>query len=317
MNRMQGSRRRVITRLEGGLGNQLFQYAAAVGTGTPSGAQVIIDSRQHRTWGHPLRSALNPGLTREASFRDLLAVGWPPQQRAGRAQRVKDRCCRRVAGAYLAISSDSPGTVAPAGPFDFVDMNSAEPGPLYLRGYFQDERYFVLSNNRILDALSSTRALGEQLAVDIQRKHHTRRLVGVSFRLGYDYGFFGWVLPREYYALAFSAVIESDAVYVIFSDVPVPGVKHLFPKGSRLELAPSGSAVQLGLLANMNSIICANSTFSWWGAWLAEQAGFAETIVVPEPWINLPGSPAPARWSIVKHAGHLPVDVVDAWAQDR
>jgi hypothetical protein len=290
----------------------LFQYAAALGAGGATGHEVIVDSRQHRTWGHPLRTALNAGATREATPRELLSVGWPAQGRPTRAQRVKDKCARPVARAYVRLSSEGSETVAPAGPFEFVDFDSAGSGSVYLSGYFQSERYFFHVRDQILNALSATVLLGKNLGADIRRKHHTGRLIGVSFRLRVDYKFFGIVLPREYYTSALPAVVDDDAVYVVFSDVAAPDVKHLFPRESRLEMAPRDPVAQLGLLANMNAVVCANSTFSWWGAWLGEQAGLTDAIFVPQPWINLPGSPAPRRWNVVGHAGHVPDDLVSS-----
>jgi hypothetical protein len=63
--------------------------------------------------------------------------------------------------------------------------------------------------------------------------------------------------------------------------------------------AEADALTHLGVMAHMQHAVVPNSTFHWWGTWLADQRykGTTRHVVCPDPWVLLTGSPCPERWT--------------------
>jgi hypothetical protein len=98
----------------------------------------------------------------------------------------------------------------------------------------------------------------------------------VHVRCG-DYGSdYHPICSREYYREAFALV---PGPYIIFSDDPMRAYK-LVPHGESYHAGTTRSALEQ--MAACRRHIIANSTFSWWGAWLAQ----SEQVVAPKQWFG-------------------------------
>lgn len=99
--------------------------------------------------------------------------------------------------------------------------------------------------------------------------------------------------------------------FFFVSDDPV-WCRQRFARLPDTVIMPPQSAIDgLRTMAACSSHIISNSTFGWWGAWLAEDG----PVVVPEIWHHKPGSygkwqPAPDRWHRVPIKRPLPARVV-------
>jgi hypothetical protein len=110
--------------------------------------------------------------------------------------------------------------------------------------------------------------------------HKTPQLtdtVAVHFRGG-DYG--GSYHPHctpEYYREALSHV--GDKRILIFSDSPDMALQ-IIGKGEAVR--GNHSMVDMELMSRCDHHIIANSTFSWWGAWLAQ----SKLVIAPKIWFG-------------------------------
>ena len=95
------------------------------------------------------------------------------------------------------------------------------------------------------------------------------------------------VLPMEYYSDAISAFTKRlvDPTFFVFSD-DIPFVKDNLPRDIRVVFVehnePSAAHEDLRLMSSCHHHIIANSTFSWWGAWLNPRVD--KMVVAPRHW---------------------------------
>jgi hypothetical protein len=292
----------VVVALQSGLGNQLFQYASALGIATRVGAQLVFDSSLVRPDEHYLPELLGDSYL-EVSTRQLRDLGL-----ANRGMRAVDVWQRVALGRALDISRGWRGMtvrcVPPGG--DAADPARFRPElffvtpPAYLSGYLQSERYFEDIGDRVAESIRLPAPLPPLDVFD-------GRSVAVSFRRG-DYVRLGWALPLGYYARALETVVNTfeDPTLVVFGDDPV------FTEMSLAWVSRFGTAVsayeytddalaQLSLLASCDHAILANSSFAWWGAWLGERRApnRSRLILAPEQYLRWGDDIVPERWQIV------------------
>jgi len=153
-------------------------------------------------------------------------------------------------------------------------------------GYFQAERYF--------DRASVTRwyTFRPDVVRAVQRRYRHIDLaqsLGIHLRFGdmKDHPLFV-ILPRRYYARALAKVSHRQHV-LVFSDEPAAAKEHLRGLSEDfLYVEDNENFEDLYLMTRCRDFICSVSTFSWWGAWLNDQAD--KTVVAPLDGLR-PGSP--------------------------
>ena len=172
-------------------------------------------------------------------------------------------------------------------PFPEIEDNAI------IAGYWQCEKYF----SHIADVLKAELTLRDVPSVTAQRFADqisvTPNSVMVHVRRG-DY--LTWAaqrhgaLPMDYYDRALSHFTNHNVF--LFSDDPY----CLFPMPyTRVQCQPHE---ELWLMSKCKNAIIANSSFSWWGAWLgADKTG---TVIAPKQWFRTGNEDAedivPDRW---------------------
>lgn len=137
-----------------------------------------------------------------------------------------------------------------------------------LVGHFQSEKYFLHCEELIRHYFTF--------------KHETERktnTVAVHFRGGDYGGDYHPTCTREYYRRAFD-YFEDGFKFLLFTDDP-ERAKEVIP--FPFELAPEGHSMEhLEMMSKCDAHIIANSTFSWWGAWLAD----SRRVIAPAHWFG-------------------------------
>lgn len=159
-------------------------------------------------------------------------------------------------------------------------------------GYFQSEKYFVDYRNDLLKEFAFNEDVYRK-ALDI-RSITKEPVISVHLRLG-DYKKLSDKHPvctLEYYKEALSKLPE-DLLIVAFSDEP-DLAKSLFDSLERKYFITESNDqnVDMCAMSLCNYHIIANSSFSWWGAWLSE----SKKVIAPSKWFgDAPGMPR--NWS--------------------
>jgi hypothetical protein len=265
----------VFVRLLGGLGNQMFQYAAARALAARHGTGVVWDGRDFRHY------RLRPLLI------DRLAVtGRAATPREGAAMSPLRREAARLAargGLRTAWHFERSLAYDPA----FESL----PDGTRLDGHFQSARYFD-SIRPILCTEFAPRAAPPAGAAAMLAAIRAVPAAAVHVRRG-DYAsnptttaVHGLCSPGYYRAaLARLAAAEPGARVFVFSD-DIPWCR------ATLDLPADTVFVEgnppewdIALMAACRHHVIANSSFGWWGAWLAAPGGLT---VAPEPWFDDP-----------------------------
>jgi hypothetical protein len=267
--------RKVVVALEGGLGNQMFQYAAGRAMALRTGASLALDVRPL------LRRGQRPyglGAFRLGKDVKLITEGTLPA-RVGKLRRL----VRRLTGGERTFREAD---------FTYDGRFRELRAPARIEGYFQSERYFKESGAAIRAEFAPNADHWHRLDVLTERLLPTGPTLSLHVRRG-DYthpatmAVHGLMSP-DYYARALQHVAErvGPTVACVFTDDPAWTRAHLaLPPGSLIISDHTTSALDdLVLMSRCSHHIIANSSFSWWGAWLNPRAD--KVVVTPERWFQ-------------------------------
>lgn len=274
----------ICVQLCGGLGNQLFQYAAGMALAVRHNTDLILDLS--------ILNAINDGVTKRNfelnNFKCSARVAAKAETRFSSYFRYARSLSRFFSPWNVFIEPDTES---------YNDNFDRLPNQTYLVGYWQSNSYFSKISDRLLQEFTPLNSLTEK-NIAIMQQIRTSNSVSVHIRRG-DYvslqsatNHHG-VLPLSYYESAISYVQKNinSANFFIFSD-DIAWCKENLPiydnKVVYVENIDPGNAWQdMILMSHCCHNIIANSSFSWWGVWLADQRSNnkADRIVI-----------APARW---------------------
>ncbi|MFN4003720.1 MAG: alpha-1,2-fucosyltransferase [Hylemonella sp.] len=268
----------VIARIEGGLGNQLFQYAAARSLADRLGCDLALDLRGLAQNGdRPFQLDL---YRIRATVADAQLLSGLPDWRSSRWGRMRSALAQKVPILY-----DYP--VFWSKSFAFDTRFERIKRPVFLVGYWQSERYFDWNRLRILRDI--------QLVTPMSPENPTlqailgRRSVALHIRRG-DYvtnpaaSRFHGLCDINYYYEAVRALHQrfSDIEVFVFSDEPAWAKAHLSLDVPTYYVESNPGHIDLELMRHCQHHVIANSSFSWWGAWLSESAG--QVVYAPRRW---------------------------------
>jgi hypothetical protein len=256
--------------VSGGLGNQLFQYAAGRSLASTTNARLVLDisfydKGRHRTFEldqFPIQADVqhrSSGMTWMSRGKQLL-------RSIVRREQIYNE---------------------PHFQFD-PNFENVRP-PVTLTGYFQTYRYFekfepqIRKELRVPDpADPETIQLNQKLSGQNHAVLHIRRGDYVSStKASRIYA----QCTLDYYQAAMERLPVSSPVLVLSDDLPwamenLPAVRPLvFPEGK----VDRPGLADLWLMAQAQHHIIANSSFSWWGAWLAGKGGLK---IAPRKWFH-------------------------------
>ncbi len=267
----------IITRLRGGLGNQLFQYAA--GRALAEHHKVPLKLDLYTYTKHPYRKFELHRFNIDApeASRDEVHhfTGSNPIKRYLNKRENYFRC---------------PGVFAQPHYHFYEDFFSL-PADIYLSGYWQSEKYFTGIAPLIKQQLIPIVALDSHNS-ELKAELASKESVAIHVRRG-DYGsaayasFFGG-LPDSYYRDAMASMrgqVSSPSFY-FFSDDIEWCRSNFGGEGTQFISHNKGSEAykDLLLMASCRHNIIANSTFSWWGAWLNANNG--KRVIAPAKWFK-------------------------------
>lgn len=263
----------VIVEFNGQFGNQMFQYALGRHLQL-CGKKVLYYAgyyKQHPEHDFALPRIFDVNLP-EASINQVLAF------REDR-HRLIDRIRRKVFGRHERVFTEI-GTGSLAYKPEVFNFKRG-----LVDGYWQSEKYFLpisetIRNDFIFPVASvRNKELAEEMAGNISVSIHVRR--------GDYLGGFP-VMDESYYEPAMAYFVEkykNVCFYVFSNDIPWCR-EHL--RAERMTFVDwntgKDSPYDMWLMTRCKHNIIANSSFSWWGAWLNPNEG--KEVVAPKIWFN-------------------------------
>ena len=273
----------VVTRITGGLGNQLFCYAAGRALAHRLGTGLILDCRNTDRPVHLDRYAVDARFLRDGPS-NVRAYYAKLRRRYGTVVAEVHRLFprpARVEGQVFRILEERQ-------PFTYGKEFGSAKGAIYLKGYWQSFRYsdgvwpiiraelqpkadLTEQNKRQLERI---RGLGGSICVHVRRADYLKTAFGLCSPAYYKHA-----------AAVMRERVGNDATFFVFSDDlqwcrdHLPINDPVFIEGNM-----DDPVAELHLMAACRHHIIANSTFSWWGARLAYHE--QQVVTAPEPWIS-------------------------------
>jgi hypothetical protein len=273
----------IVAGLAGGLGNQMFQYAAGRRLALARGTSLKLDRAPLVGSG---RAYALDHLLIEASFAAPEEI--PPRKRRRRAALACLLPGRRGGGAATATRVRQRGSG-----FDPAVLDL--PDDVYLDGYWQSERYFqdiadtirrdftfaappVGRNAELLEAIDAAPAASV----------HVRRGDYVSDPKTNAYH---GVCGGEYFARCAEEILDraGAAHFFVFSDEPEWARANLRLPATATVVdhnPPEDGHEDLRLMSRCRHHVIANSSFSWWAAWLNPRPD--KLVFAPRHWFGSP-----------------------------
>lgn len=305
----QAGARELILQCGDGLGNQMFKYAAGLFFARRTGRslRVLSPLLQHQQWN---------GFARPfqlSQFQLQNEIGPPSSvDRVFLANRPRMRVAASLLGGVLrrrAIQEPQPYHFSPA----LLDGNRSVA--VYLNGYWQSAGY-------VAGAAESLREQYRFRTPPTGRNAEYARLiqalacpVSLHLRVG-DYatihnkhsagGTASMVLRRGYYAAAIARLEQElpGSTLIVFSDDLAKAREILADQPGCIFVEGNDAATayeDLRLMSLCRHHILANSSFSWWGAWLNSSA--EKRVFAPKYWSNTRDSYFPELypegWTVV------------------
>ena len=284
----------IVVKLKGGLGNQLFQYAMGRVLAKKNGVPFKMDISffENYEWHEysldPFSIQKNIATKKEVEKLNSSNIGF--------LGKIK----KRILGAGKPVVYNENSLAYNA---DYLNISD----PAYLDGYWQCEKYFE-SEAELIQKEFRVAIPPSKLNADLLQKIKTTEAISLHIRRG-NYVNVDVVnkvhgtCSMEYYEQAIKLVAEKSkqpCFYIFSDDIPWAKENLLMPYDHVfVDINDDKTDYEdMRLMYNCRHSILANSTFSWWGAWLNNNPG--KIVIAPKKWFNDPALAAedlvPSRW---------------------
>lgn len=278
----------IIIRMTGGLGNQMFQYALYLKL-CSMGREVKFDditeyeldnARPVMLWAF--------GLTYPRA--DQEEINKITDGFLNLPHRIRRKLFGRKSLEYQEKNCN-------------YDPQVLQRDPAYLTGYFQSEKYFMDVEEQVRRAFTFSEGIWKGQDEEIRRKMQNFlgqiqgcESVSVHVRRG-DYlekeEIYGGICTEAYYksAIEYMQRERMESSFFLFSNDPewVREWVNANYRGDNRFVIIEGTQEETGyldlfLMSRCKNHIIANSSFSWWGAWLDENP--RKRVIAPAKWAN-------------------------------
>lgn len=273
----------IVSRVIGGLGNQMFQYAVGRALSLKRNVPLVLDTSQFDSYmrhqGFELGRIFNSQFQIATKDDIIQILGW---QSAPLAKRILSRPVMDRLRRPEFVSEPH---------FHFWRAIDAVPSRCYLQGYWQSPRYFEEYQAKIREDFTFKLPLTGK-NIDLSDRISQVNSVSLHVRRG-DYlsnkkttALHG-LCSVDYYKTAIHKIglTQDQPVFFVFSDDIVWAEKNLeieFPCHYINHNKGLESFNDMRLMSLCRHNIVANSSFSWWGAWL--NSNQHKIVIAPKKW---------------------------------
>jgi len=284
---------KILLRQKSGLGNQLFQYAAGLYFAQRYAAELEIIQEPKElavSYGHP-----RPFLLTKFSIT-------APVRHHGRRDRLFcSTAVHKRPLAHFARRIARTQVYRPHFETDWLFLSSlpvvSQTKAIYLDGYFQAHQYPTTVEPNLREHLALRDVPTGRNAEMLRQIQQCEFPVSIHVRRGDYTTIYGGrdALPMSYYQNSIQRIRQSISrpTFFVFSD-DIAFCKENLPPSKNYVFVDHNDETEahedLRLMSSCRHHIIANSTFSWWGAWLNPNSD--KLVLVPDRWLD-PNVPCP------------------------
>jgi len=265
----------IYVRIRGGLGNQLFQYSAARSLADRLNVNLGLDTREYNA-----NSPFEMGLKHFNIRAEFNPKGLMKHKKNGFSKYILDIALGNHKNVYKETN------------LGFNNLFHSLPNKTYLKGYWQSEKYFENNKKNVFEDL---RIIAPQSKKNIKISENISKTNSVSLHIrrgdyvtNSSYNMKHGTCSLDYYKRSvdyLSKSLNKNFTIFAFSDDPEWVFKNLkLPMDIQFidHNSSKKNYEDLRLMSQCNHNIIANSSFSWWGAWLNKSP--KRTIISPKEW---------------------------------
>ena len=250
----------------GRFGNQMFQFAALIGIGEKTGYKIKI----------PIENT-----------KDDFAVFYDLAKQQSEPTGMELRKPFDLPVCYFAPQSEIFSTVTQRYQEPYFHFSPAVfniPDNTDIAGFFQSEKYFKHAEEKVRTLFTFRPEIQEKAKQELAKVKDDAPRVSIHVRRG-DYvanSANHTVTGIEYYADAINKFFSKEPYrFVVFSDDP-EWCRQMFDGGHIVDI--NDSYTEMCMMSMCDHHIIANSSFSWWGAWLNPNP--EKIVVAPSMWFG-------------------------------
>jgi len=245
-------------------GNQMFQFAATVGIARKANQGFAFPQENTEI---PSVEEFKDGVRREVYF-DL------------------PKYFPNVKKTLAPLKDIETLHVAQEPYFHFCPEMFTVPDQTNLMGYFQTEKYFEHCSDLILGMFQFDNKIKKQAENNFPSFPNDVEFVSIHLRRGDYVGLqqFHPIMDADYYFDAMTQFMDGNYCFLIFSD-DITYCKELFGEQENIVYIEGNSAeVDMCMMTMCDHNVIANSSFSWWGAWLNDNVN--KKVIAPKRWFG-------------------------------
>lgn len=245
----------IYCNLKGGLGNMFFQIAAAKSIAIDAGTDCSFPNLESQLHLINSDSVYNPKIKHALEYKTILKN----------------------------LKSDRPDNRIPVHSFPFHYTQPQLLTDLVIDGFFQSEKYFAHNREEILNYLNFDgvakivdEKYGDLLNVKTTAIHVRR---GDYVRHSNHHP----VQTMDYFNKGIDVVKDNTDTFLVFSD-DIEWCKEHFKVDNIIYIEDEKDYIEIYLMSLCDNDIIANSSFSWWGAWLNTKED--KVVIGPTKWFG-------------------------------
>jgi hypothetical protein len=271
----------IVVKLQGGLGNQMFQYAFARSLSFKKNTPFYLDTsffenQQETTNFTPRSFELNV-------FNINISIASKDQIDHFSSNTIANRIKKNLGLRHYKVYHETSFCYNP-------NVMKVKP-PTYYDGYWQCEKYFLEYRPQILKEFVPANKLDQRNQQTLQEIRNTNS-VSIHVRRGdfiksvENLNFHG-VCSIEYYQNAIELLMQKqqNVQFFLFTEDP-DWLVNTLPTANNITTIKGNTGKNswkdLYLMKECRHNIIANSSFSWWGAWLNINPN--KTVIAPQRW---------------------------------
>jgi hypothetical protein len=270
----------IITRITGGLGNQMFQYAVARRLSYILGSNLKLDISNYQK--DTLRNFNLDLLNIKCQIANKKEIKLLNPSQEGLLSKLKRQIFNPSSLRHIREKH-----------FHFDPSVLTLSDGVYLNGYWQSEKYFADIKNIIRNDFMP-KNFSEGNSTQLIQKIKSKTSVCIHIRRGdyntdpktfQDHG----LCSLDYYQKGISHIaqkIEEPTFFVFSDDISwaKDNLKINYPVVFVDHNTIDNAHEDLRLMSHCKHHIIANSSFSWWGAWLCQNQD--KIVIAPLQWFN-------------------------------
>jgi hypothetical protein len=261
----------IIVKIEGGIGNQLFQYALGKNLAIKNNTDLKLDLNYFR----------------KSSFRKFELNNFNIEAKEITSSKIKFIIwanSKKIFFRFIYNLFFKKPIIYKEKNFHFNNEVFKMKNGTYLEGFWQSERYFIDIKDHILDLFQNDNLFDSKFEIVINEISRSEAVALHVRRGDYLTNKNHVSLDLDYYQKAINFLISNlnNPTFYIFSDDLKWCELNLSLNAPFKYIYGNSAWEDLKLMSYCNHFIIANSTFSWWGAYLGRKPN--KKVIYPRIW---------------------------------